>query len=246
MDRMIYTALAGMEAAMARQRVTASNMANAQTPGFRAESFSAEAVALRGDTHSARVLGRGAVHGADMRQGSFIATGNPLDIAVQRDGLIALQGSDGGEVYTRRGDLRVSVTGMLENGDGRPVMSESGPITVPPGQIIRISEDGSVLASDPATPEAPAQVVDRIKLASPAGSPLLKDLEGFLRVPANGILPADETARVATGTLEQSNVNTTEVLANMIEAQRAFEMRAKLLSTATSIDETGARLMAIR
>lgn len=246
MDRVIYTALAGMEAAMNRQRAVASNMANAQTPGFRAESFSVQAVALRGDSLEARAMGRGAVYGADLSHGSFAVTGNKLDIAIQGDAMMALQSSDGSEVYTRRGDLKIGPGGVLENGEGRPVMGANGPITVPLGQEISVAEDGSVLAADPQAPEAPAQVIGRIKLASIEGSSIVKDTDGFLRVNGGGILPADEEARITTGSLEQSNVSTTQVLADMIEAQRSFEMRAKLLSTASTIDENGARLMSLQ
>lgn len=246
MDRVIYTAFAGMEAAMNRQRAVASNMANAQTPGFRAENFSVQAVALRGASLEARAMGRGAVYGADLAPGSFSVTGNTLDIAIHGDAMMALQARDGSEVYTRRGDLKIGPAGVLENGEGRPVMGEAGPITVPLGQEISLAEDGSVLAADPEAPEAPAQIVGRIKLASIAGSAVVKDTDGFLRVPGGGILPTDQEARITTGSLEQSNVSTTQVLADMIEAQRSFEMRAKLLTTASSIDETGARLMSLR
>ncbi len=246
MDRVIYTAFAGMEAAMNRQRAVASNMANAQTPGFRAENFSVQAVALRGASLEARAMGRGAVYGADLSHGSMAITGNRLDIALLGDAMMALQANDGSEVYTRRGDLRIGPGGVLENGEGRPVMGQSGPITVPLGQDISIAEDGSVLAADPQAPDAPAQNIGRIKLASIAGSRIVKDTDGFLRVNGGGILPADEAARLTTGSLEQSNVSTTQVLSDMIEAQRSFEMRAKLLTTASSIDETGARLMSLR
>ena len=64
---------------------------------------------------------------------------------------------------------------------------------------------------------------------------------GWLR----GVLPADDTARVAPETLEQSNVSTTEVLVEMVEAQRLFDIRSKLLSTARDIDEGSAGLMRI-
>ena len=246
MDRMIYTALTGMNAAMNRQRAIASNLANAQTTGFRAENFAVTPLTLKGGGLETRALAHGVVRGADMRAGSLAETGNPLDIAVRGDALIALQASDGSEVYSRRGDLRVTPSGVLENGDGRPVMGEAGPITVPLGQSISIAEDGAVLASDPAAPDAPPQEVGRIKLASPQGSRVVKDLDGFLRVPDGGILPADPTASVKTGVLEQSNVNTAATLVEMIEAQRSFEQRAKLFSTASELDQAGARLMSLR
>lgn len=246
MDRMIYTALTGMNAALARQRAVASNLANAQTTGFRAETFSLKPLTLRGPQLEARAMTEGAVRGADMSAGRVVPTGRPLDIAVRGGALIALQATDGSEVYSRRGDLTVGVGGVLENGDGRPVIGEAGPITVPPGREVTIATDGSVLAADPAAPDAPAENIGRIKLASPAGSAILKDLDGFLRVPDGGVLPADPTAEVEAGALEQSNVDTSATLIEIIEAQRSFERRSKLFSTAGEIDQAGSRLMSLR
>ncbi len=246
MDRMIYTALSGMESAMNRQRVTASNLANAQTPGFRAETFTLDAAELKGPALEARAMNRGGVFSADMRSGTVVQTGQPLDIAIGGSALMALQADDGAEVYSRRGDLAIGATGVLENGDGRPVMGDAGPITVPPGRKVSIGADGSIFAADPSAPGAPAENLGRIKLASAEGSRIEKDLEGFMRVVGGGILPADQTASVTTGALEQSNVDTTKVLVDMIEAQRAFERRAKLFSTAGELDTSGARLMSLR
>jgi flagellar basal-body rod protein FlgF len=246
MDRMIYTALTGMNAAMTRQRAVASNLANAQTTGFRAETFSLRPLTLRGPQLEARAMTEGAVRGANMDAGRIVPTGRSLDIALRGDALLALQAADGSEVYSRRGDLTVGVGGVLENGDGRPVLGEAGPITVPPGREVSIATDGTVFAADPATPDAPAENVGRLKLVSPAGSAILKDLDGFLRVPDGGVLPADETAELEAGALEQSNVDTAGTLIEIIEAQRSFERRSKLFSTASELDQAGSRLMSLR
>ncbi len=246
MDRMIHTALSGMETAMTRQRVIASNLANAQTTGFRAESFTVDPAELRGPAIEARAMGRGGVHGADMRAGAMIETGNALDIAIGGKALLALQGADGSEVYSRRGDLSVGATGVLQNGDRLPVMGQAGPITIPPGRAVTIGGDGSVFAADPAAPDAPPENLGRIKLASMEGSAVAKNIDGFLQVVGGGILPADQAATVSSGMLEQSNVDTTQVLVDMIEAQRSFERRAKLFSTANEIDASGARLMSLK
>ena len=101
---------------------------------------------------------------------------------------------------------------------------------------------------NPATPDAPPQVLDRIKLASAAGSPLAKALDGLFRVRADGVLgggvlPADEAATVTSGALEGSNVDTAGVLVEMIESQRLFDMRTKLVATARELDQGGASLM---
>jgi len=246
MDRMIYTALTGMNAALSRQRAVASNLANAQTPGFRAETFSMRTLTLKGPSLETRAMTEGAVRGANMGAGRVVPTGRELDIAVLGDALIALQAADGSEVYSRRGDLTIGSGGVLENGDGRPVMGDAGPITVPAGRAVSIGKDGSIFAADPAAPDAPAENVGRIKLASPAGSAIVKDLEGFLRVPNGGVLPADPTAELESGALEQSNVDSAATLVDIIEAQRSFERRSKLFSTASELDQAGSRLMSLR
>lgn len=245
MDRLIYTALSGMNAAMDNQRAIANNLANASTPGFRGEIFAVTPATVRGEPPEARAIARGFVRGADMAGGKVTATGQPLDIAVEGTALIAFQSPDGGEIYSRRGDLRVTATGVLENGERLPVMGEGGPITVPAGARISIAADGTVLAADPANPDAAAEPIGWIKLVSPEGSQVVKGIDSFLKVPGGGVLPPDPTARVTSGALEQSNVDTAETLVAMIDAQRAFEQRAKIISTAGELDEAGSRLMGL-
>ena len=243
MDRLIYTAMSGMTDSMVRQRVIASNMANAQTVGFRAEMLYSTPVTLKGPSLEARAMTEGEVRGADMSAGSITQTGRPLDIALEGDALLAVQAQDGTEAYTRRGDLSISPTGVLQNGDGRPVIGASGPVTLPLGADAMISNDGAVLVRDPAAPDAPPTEIDRLKLASPKGSQIMKDVDGLFRVSGGGVLPDDETAKVVSGALEQSNVKPTEIIVQMIEAQRLFDFRTKLISTARDVDESGASLM---
>jgi flagellar basal-body rod protein FlgF len=193
-------------------------------------------------------MARGNVRGADMRTARVVPTGNPLDVSLEGNALIAFQSPDRqGEIYSRRGDLRVAASGVLENGEGLAVLGEGGvPITVPPGFSISLAADGTVLASDPAAPNAAAEAIDRIRLVNPEGSPLAKGIDSFLKVPNGGVLPPDPTARLTPGSLEMSNVETADTLVQMIEAQRAFEQRAKIIATAGTLDEAGSGLMALR
>lgn len=245
MDRLIYTAVSGLSASMTRQRMIANNMANAQTIGFRAEIMRSSPVTLDGQQLEVRAMNRSEVKGALMRDGTVNQTGRPLDIALQGDIMLTVQAPDGGEAYTRRGDLSISATGVLQNGDGLAVLGDNGPVTVPLGSIVSISPEGAVLAGNPANPEEPAVEVARIKLANFSGSRLEKDLTNLFRVPGGGVLPADETAQVIVGAVEQSNVNPTEVLVEMVEQQRLFDLRTKLISTARDLDQGGASLMRI-
>lgn len=243
MDRLIYTAVSGLSSSMVRQRMIASNMANAQTIGFRAELMRQTPMTLDGPSLEVRAMGHGEVHGALMRPGTFTPTGRDLDVACTGDALLAVQAPDGTEAYTRRGDLSVAATGVLQNGEGLPIIGQGGPITVPPGSQVSIAPDGGVMLFDPAVPEAAPVQVDRIKLANWRGTDIQKDLTGLFRVTGGGALPTDEDARLAVATLEQSNVNPGEVLVEMVEAQRLFDIRTKLIATARDIDQGGASLM---
>jgi flagellar basal-body rod protein FlgF len=245
MDRLIYTAVSGMNASLNRERVIASNMANAQTVGFKAEILQATPVTLEGSDLDVRAMTSTEVKGASMKDGEISQTGNPLDIAMQGDTMLAVQALDGEESYTRRGDLSVTVTGVLQNGEGLPVIGENGPITIPPGSKMSIAPDGNILITDPANPDQPPQAIDRLKLVSTTGTQISKEIAGQFRVPGGGALPVDENARIIPGALEGSNVNASEVLVEMISAQRLFDMRTKLVQTASQLDEAGARLMRI-
>lgn len=245
MDRLIYTAATGMTAAMTRQRITASNLANAQTIGFRAETLQATPMTLDGPQLEVRSMNATQVRGAEMKPGAIITTGRSLDVAMQGDAMLAVQTVDGGEGYTRRGDLSISPTGLLQNGEGLPVLGQNGPITLPPDAQVSISPRGEVLVANPQAPGEPATAVDKLKLASWRGTQIAKDLNGIFRAPNNGVLPTDENAEIIPEALEQSNVKTTEVLVDMVEAQRSFDMRTKLIATAKELDEGGASLMRV-
>ena len=243
MDRMIWTAVSGMNASMARERMIASNMANAQTPGFRAEVMAATPTTLEGPSLEVRALTGAAVYGAAMDPGALVETGRALDVALTGDGLLSVQAADGTEAYTRRGDLSLSPAGVLTNGDGALVIGENGPISVPPGSNVSIGPDGAVLVRSASDPNAPPQQVERLKLAGWHGSRIAKGLDGLFRVQGDGVLPQDAEARLVSGALEQSNVQTSQVLVQMVEAQRLFDMRTKLVATAKELDEQGASLM---
>jgi flagellar basal-body rod protein FlgF len=245
MDRLIFTAYSGLSASMIQQRVIANNLANTQTTGFRAELLVATPTTVKGTGLEARAMTDAQVRGANMHQGDLTQTGNPLDVALTGDTMLAVQAGDGTESYTRRGDLGVDVNGTLVNGEGLPVLSDSGPITVPADNKLTIAPDGTVLATDPAQGNAPPQPIGKLKLATTTGSDVEKGLDGLFRVVGGGVLPTDDAAKVVPGSLEKSNVNATQVLVDMVQAQRLFEMRAKVVSTAKDDDEKSAALMSL-
>lgn len=243
MDRLIYTNLSALKGAQARQTATANNLTNASTPGFRAEMAEAQALWLRGPQVDGRAMASEEVIGADMRNGTVSATGRDLDIAIEGPALLAVQAEDGGEAYTRRGDLQLAESGLLTTGDGHPVLGTQGALIVPPADSLRIDREGRVWivpqGGDPAAP----QEIGRLKLASPVGSTVQKGLDGLFRVPDGGILPDDPGARIKSGALEGSNVNATFALTEMIEASRSWDVQLKMIGDARDLDTATAELM---
>ena len=246
MDKLVYTAATGLKAHMASQAAIANNMANASTIGFRADRVVFDRLELSGSRLDTRTPASEEVVDADRRPGAIMQTGRPLDVAVTGDAWLTVQATDGSEAYTRRGDLQIAPTGVLETGDGFPVMGSGGPITVPPAESITISSDGSISIVPIGGNANNPQVIDKIKLASPKGTETLKGLDNLLHVKGGGVLPEDADAKLESGALEGSNVNMTQALVDMIENQRSYEVQANLMKEAKTMDESAASLMRVQ
>ena len=244
MDKLIYSSLSAMRAAMARQTVTANNLANINTSGFRGEMSSSTALYLKGDGFESRATNSGEVVSADLSEGTVTETGRTLDVAVQgADSFLAVQGREGDEAYTRRGDLQLSDSGLLTTGDGRPVMGDSGPITLPPYDKLTIASDGTISIVPQGGDPTQVQTVDRLKLVATNGIPIAKGLDGLFRPRAGGTLAADPQATVRQGAIEGSNVNASATLIDMISASRDWDMQVKMMSAAQDIDMASTELM---
>ncbi|MCF8707428.1 flagellar basal-body rod protein FlgF [Rhizorhapis sp. SPR117] len=243
MDRLINTSLTAMRGAMARQTAIANNLANASTTGFRAEIANASTTWLNGQSLNSRAMQSEQVIAANMKSGSVTQTGNPLDVALNGDALLTVQAPDGGEAYTRRGDLTLNESGLLTTGDGNPVLGEGGPITLPPADSISIGKDGSIWIVPQGGDLAQPQQIEKLKLVSAKGSEISKGIDGLFHEVNGGALPEDPDASVTSQALEGSNVNPTDALVQMIDASRAWETQIKMITTAKELDDSGASLM---
>ncbi|MFC0307305.1 flagellar basal body rod protein FlgF [Rhizorhabdus histidinilytica] len=244
MDKLIYSSLSAMRSAMARQTMTANNLANANTVGFRGEMSSSTALWLKGDGFDSRATNSGEVTSADMSEGTINETGRDLDVALQgKDTLLAVQSREGDEAYTRRGDLQIGDSGLLTTGDGMPVLGDGGPITLPPYDKLVIAGDGTISIVPQGGDPTQMQIVDRLKLVSTNGSAVAKGLDGLFRPLSGGTLGADPQAAVRQGAIEGSNVNVSTTLIDMIEASRDWDMQVKMMSSAQDIDKASADLM---
>src|SRR4051812_47291648 len=129
MDALIYTAMSGAERALRGQQVHASNLANMDTGGFRANMELSAAQTVNGYGYDDRHMSQLQANSVSTRQGTVKATGRDLDVAISGDGFLAVQGPTG-EAYTRAGAMTLDQTGTLRIGSN-VVLGEGGPITLP-------------------------------------------------------------------------------------------------------------------
>jgi flagellar basal-body rod protein FlgG len=249
MGTALWIAKTGLEAQQTRMSAISNNLANASTTGFKRDRavFSDliyQNVVQVGAQSSEDTLNPSGLNlGTGVRtvateklftQGNIIQTGNPLDVAIQGRGLLQVSLPDGTLAYSRDGTLQMDETGQLVTSMGYPIEPS---ITIPDGTLsVTISSDGVVSVLEPGS-AAPSEV-GNIQLAdfiNPTGlQPIGNNL--FLESaasgsPQTGTPGLDGLGTLVQNSLEGSNVNTVEELVNMIEAQRAYEMNSKAIST---------------
>jgi flagellar basal-body rod protein FlgF len=243
MDRGLYVAMTGAKQIMQAQAVNNHNIANSSTTGFRADGVAFTSEPIYGPGYATRVNAVAGDAGTDFSSGVLMSTSRPLDIAVNGKGFIAVRGADGQEAYTRAGDLQVTALGAVVTSTGFPVLSESGPLTVPPSTQVTIGTDGTVSVVPLGLSAAAQSQVDRIKLVNPSTKDLQKGSDGLLRLKSGGKAKTDEAVTIVSGELESSNVNAAQSLVNMIELQRLYELQIKSISSTDQNEQSAQRMM---
>ena len=244
MDRVLYIASSGASDMMRAQTVNANNLANANTVGFRQDFAVAQSLQLRGPGHESRAFVDSQGMGSDLAPGALMSTGRELDVAIQGDGWLAVQATDGSEGYTRAGDLRVTPAGLLENAAGHAVIGNSGgPITLPPFSKIEIGGDGTISLVPQGQDAATLAVVDRIKMVNPEPAQMEKGKDGLFRTKDGIEVASDGSTRLISGALEASNVNVVESMIKTMELARRFEMQIKMMEQAKDLDAASAQIM---
>lgn len=252
MDRLAYVALSALSENSAPRQQLAHEIANISTVGFK-RSFESATRAFQtvGPGFNTRILPTSADYDQiSMTPGALMFSGNPLDVAMNDKTVMAVTGTNGDLAFTRRGDLRVTAAGTLENGAGHPVRGENGDITVPPGYVVNVTADGSVYAASPTAAQGSKQVlVGRIMLRDASKTPLQRREDGLFTPADNNptknkdITNGNVAPSLTIGSLEGSNVSSIGVMTKMIDSSRAFEANIRFIKEAKNIDEAGASMI---
>ncbi|HKK21445.1 MAG TPA: flagellar basal-body rod protein FlgF [candidate division Zixibacteria bacterium] len=220
----IYTSASAMIPRIKKQELTANNLANASTPGYKRDTlFTKElsraekkVVATKSDWEQPMV---DEVY-TNFAPGVFDRTGNQLDLAIDGDGFFRLQLPDGSTGLTRAGTFSVNSEGQIEFPGGALLVGEGGPIEVGSGGDIQIGQDGTV--------QVDGNIVGTIVPVSvPDVSQLEKVGSSVFAVP-NGVDVQPVTkARIQQGFLEASNVDIVREMIDMIISFRNYEADSK-------------------
>jgi flagellar basal-body rod protein FlgF len=214
MERGLYIAASGMLAEMARQDQLANELANASTPGYKADRVSQKAFGdlLLSDSADGSVvgpLGSGAAidkQETDLRQQALRDTGEPLDLAIQGDGWFGVRTSSGIR-YTRNGAFTADAKGNLVDQLGNQVLGEGN-------QPVKVT-DGTVDTTKVAV----------FKVANPA-----KQGDSYFTGSAGG----KDTGEVRSGSLEGSGVDPARTMVDLMASMRAMEATQKAITTIDS------------
>lgn len=243
MDRMLYVAMTGAQQMMQATAANNHNLANLNTTGFRADLSQFRSMPVFGEGYPTRVYAMAERPGVDFTPGALQSTGRELDVAVQGEGLIAVQAFDGTEAYTRAGNLKISSNGILTTGAGQPVLGEGGPVAIPPAETVEIGTDGTISIRPLGQEANTLAVLDRIKLVNPPLAQLKKGEDGLLRLAEDAVAPAEASVSLASGMLEASNVNGVDAMVEMIALARQYEMQVKMMQAAEDLDASSAQML---
>ena len=244
MDKLLYVAMSGAKQNMQALSVNANNLANAKTTGFKADLAQARSMQAFGEGFASRVFTSTERASQNFDSGALLTTGRSLDLAIEGDGWLTVQAEDGGEAYTRSGQLRLTETGALETNNGELVIGEQGPILVPlPVNNIQITRDGIIMIQPEGAPNSVQEEVGRLKLVNPDARLIEKGNDGLFRRKDGAVEDADISVNVLGGMLEGSNVSPVTEMTEMIALQRQFEMQLKMMKTAEEIDASASSLL---
>lgn len=240
----IWSAASGAVGKTTALEVAADNVANATTPGYRAET-----AVFRQTLANAvdKTKGTQSLHYAitrtnvpTFRTGQIVDTGKPLDAAIDDPNAFFAVQTAQGERYTRAGTFRLTQDGALVLTDGTPVLGDNRRALQVDGTQpnIRIDGEGQIVAGDPAIGQSTLGKLRLVKFNDVTG--LQKEGHTLLKALPKAGPPTVYEGGVANGCVEQSNANAVQGMTQLVSLSREFEMITKVIEAFSTIDHKAA------
>ncbi|MFO8086023.1 MAG: flagellar basal-body rod protein FlgG [Desulfobacterales bacterium] len=246
----LFSAATGMDAQETNINLTANNLANVNTTGFKRSRANFQDLLYR----NPRAVGSSATGETEVPTGiqiglgtrvaavekiftvgDFEKTGSDLDLAIEGDGFFQINLPNGETVYTRDGSLKKDSLGRLVTADGNPLVPE---IVIPENATkVAVGKDGTIVVyMDDESEGTEIGAIELARFGNPSG---LKSLGGNLHQESvssgAAILGAPGSlgfGGLAQGFLERSNVSVMQEMINLIAGQRAYEINSKAIKAA--------------
>jgi flagellar basal-body rod protein FlgF len=233
----LYTTMAGLQNVNEQMQAIASNLSNANTPGYAAVQSATEAANYEGSDAPIGADVVAVTPGPDLTQGPLTHTNDLLNVGLGGDAWLTVQTANG-TALTRDGDLSLSSAGILTDSSGNPILNTTGqPISLPSLSQIEIGSDGTISGVLASQPNGQSQNFAQIGLVStPPGQ--LTPLSGSLYSPAQGVALAPTTdGSIHQGYLNGSNVDPTQSMMEMISESRSYQLQTDLMKSQSSSDQ---------
>lgn len=257
MIRALNTAATGMQAQQTNMDVTANNLANASTAGFKRSRAEFEDLLYQTHKEPGQASGMNSISPTGVQVGlgvktaavqkdmdligSVVQTKRPLDVMIEGSGFFQTLSADGQVGYTRDGQFKLDTQGRITDKNGAVLQPE---ITIPAdSNMIEIGPTGEVrVASNHADQARTIGQIDIVNFVNPSG---LKSIgkNTYIQTSASGQPITSRpglqgTGYLAQGQFESSNVNIVDEMVNMISAQRAYESNSKSITAADQMLQT--------
>jgi flagellar basal-body rod protein FlgG len=247
----LHTAATGMAAQELNVQVISNNIANLRTTGYKKQTAAFQDLIYE---HVRRVGAQASDQGTilpvgidlgggvktvgtprTMTQGTLSQTGNDLDLAITGEGFFKIQMPDGSFQYTRDGTFQMDNQGRIVTAQGNPVQPT---ITIPQNASgLTVNSQGQVSVTLPGS--STSQIIGQFQLTKfinkaglqPVGNNQFTDTPSS-GAPQDGVANTDSLGGITQGSLEQANVDVVSEMSDLIAAQRAYEMNAKVISAA--------------
>jgi flagellar basal-body rod protein FlgF len=231
--------------------IVANNIANLNTTGFKADgAVFAEFLQSGARSDSTSSQGRrlsfvqDSMAWHDMSPGTIQHTGNPLDVAIDGDGMLVVQ-TERGERYTRNGALQLNATGELVTMTGERVLGENGPIVFQgTDKDVIITKDGTIRVREGValTSDTTRGKLRIVKFANP--QQLQKEGASLFRAPASATPEPATNINIVQSSIEKSNVRSVTEMTRMIELTRAYTEIAGMLQQQSELGRNSIRALA--
>jgi flagellar basal-body rod protein FlgG len=239
----IYRAASGMLPRIRKQEVTANNLANVNTPGFKRQDVFMEELSRARQKLVPRqerweIPMMDDVY-TDYSQGVLECTGDDLNVGLDGDGFLVVQSQDGQLLYTRFGSFTLSPDGSVVTPEGHSLMTDAGPLVLAPGADLRINLDGAVAVN--------GEQFGKLAIVGFERPDALERLGGSVyRAPRDAVQIEPERLFVRQGYLERANVDVIREMTDMIASFREYESNQKAIqildeSVEKTVNRVGAK-----